>query len=122
MSESLSPRTATVRQARALRRRATLTERTLWILLRDRRLDGLKFRRQVPIGPYVLDLVCLSARLAIEADGPFHDAAHDALRDQWLATQGFQALRFTNSDILCDRHRVIDQIQKASLLPSREKG
>jgi very-short-patch-repair endonuclease len=116
------PRDATTSQARTLRRRATLTERRLWALLRDRRLDGLKFRRQVPVGPYVLDFVCLAHRLIVEADGPFHDPAHDALRDQWLITQGFHVLRFTNNEILGDGFRVIAQIQDtASLLPSREK-
>jgi very-short-patch-repair endonuclease len=113
---------ATVHQARALRRRTTLTERTLWKLLRDRRLADLKFRRQVPIGPYVVNFVCLAHRLVVEADGPFHDPAHDALRDQWLTTQGFRVLRFANRDILGASFSVIDQIQEtASLLPLREK-
>ena len=111
---------ATTRQARVLRRSATLTERTLWTLLRDRRLAGLKFRRQIPVGPYVLDFVCLAHRLVIEADGPFHDDAHDALRDRWLAAQGFRTLRFANSDILADRDTVLEKIRD-SLLPSREK-
>jgi very-short-patch-repair endonuclease len=115
-------RPATVNQARTLRRRATLTERTLWTLLRDRRLDGLKFRRQVPIGPYVLDFVCLSHRLVVEADGPFHDPAHDALRDQWLMTQGFHILRFANRDILGAGFSVIDRIlETACRLPLPEK-
>ena len=86
MPQQRLPRPATTAQARALRRRATLTERTLWTRLRDRRLDGLKFRRQVPVGRYVLDFVCLAHRLVIEADGPFHDEDHDAQRDQWLAS------------------------------------
>jgi very-short-patch-repair endonuclease len=115
-----SRRPATTRQARILRHRATLTERTLWTLLRDRRLDGLKFRRQVPIGPYVLDFVCLAHRLVIEADGPFHDDAHDAQRDRWLAAQGFRVLRFRNSDILADRDTVLEKVRE-SLLPSRVK-
>jgi very-short-patch-repair endonuclease len=114
-------RPATTYQARALRRRATLTERTLWTLLRDRRLDGLKFRRQVPIGPYVLDFVCLAHRLVVEADGPFHDPEHDALRDQWLATQDFRVLRFTNKDILNAPFDVIGRIHQTVLLPLREK-
>jgi very-short-patch-repair endonuclease len=115
-------RPATVNQARVLRRRATLTERSLWTLLRDRRLDGLKFRRQVPIGPYVVDFLCLAHRLIVEADGPFHDPAHDALRDQWLATQGFCVLRFGNRAILGAGFDVIDRILATiSLLPSREK-
>ncbi len=117
-----SPRPATTAQARALRRRATLTERTLWARLRDRRLNGLKFRRQAPVGPCVLDFVCVARRLVIEADGPFHDAAKDAQRDQWLAAQGFHVLRFANVDILGASPALIDTIlETASLLPSREK-
>ena len=114
-------RPATATQARTLRRRATLTERTLWMLLRDRRLSGLKFRRQLPVGPYVLDFVCLSRRLVIEADGPFHDTAHDALRDQWLATQDFRVLRFTNGEIQSDAHGVLEKIRSA-LPQSGEKS
>ena len=91
-------------------------------MLRDRRLDGLKFRRQVPIGPYVLDFVCLSLRLIVEADGPFHDPDHDAHRDQWLRTQGFQVIRFENRAILGARFDVVAKIlETASLLPLREK-
>jgi len=92
-------RTATVRQARAFRRTAPSTERYLWKLLRDRRLEGLKFRRQFPVGPYVLDFVCLRHRLAIEADGPFHDPDRDRERDAWLMAQGFRVLRFPNHQI-----------------------
>jgi very-short-patch-repair endonuclease len=117
MPETPTPRSATVAQARALRRRATLTERILWRLLRDRRLDGLKFRRQVPVGPYVLDFVCLARRLVVEADGPFHDPAHDARRDRWLAAQGFRVLRFANRDILCASAGVIDAILDAAAAP-----
>jgi very-short-patch-repair endonuclease len=113
-------RPATTNQARALRRRASLTERMLWKLLRDRRLDGLKFRRQVPIGPYILDFVCLARRLAIEADGPFHDPTRDTRRDQWLATQGFRVLRFENQAILSSRDDVIAAILDAALLPVRD--
>lgn len=122
MPEPRKPRPATTAQARSLRRRATLTERTLWTRLRDRRLDGLKFRRQVPIGPYVLDFVCLAHSLVIEADGPFHDEDQDAQRDQWLKSQGFHVLRFANRDILADGFRIADQIlETIALLPSREK-
>jgi very-short-patch-repair endonuclease len=103
-------RNATAPQARALRRRATETERFLWKLLRDRRLIGLKFRRQVPIGRYVLDFVCLRHHLVLEADGPFHDAEHDAERDAWLAAQGFRVLRFANKDIFSRASQVIEKI------------
>jgi very-short-patch-repair endonuclease len=89
----------TSRRARALRRSSTATERRLWGLLRAKRLDGLKFRRQVPIGRYVADFLCLRHRLIVEADGPFHEAEKDAARDAWLRDQGFRVLRFTNSQI-----------------------
>jgi very-short-patch-repair endonuclease len=68
----------------------------LWELLRDRRLDGMKFRRQVPIGPFVVDFACLEHRLIVEADGPLHDPIKDAERDAWLVGQGFQVVRFRN--------------------------
>ncbi len=86
-------------RAREMRREPALYERRLWILLRDRRLNGLKFRRQMAIGPYVADFVCLRHRLIIEADGPFHDAKRDRVRDAWLVRQGFRVLRFPNGQI-----------------------
>ncbi|HEV2531185.1 endonuclease domain-containing protein [Phenylobacterium sp.] len=89
----------TSRRAHTLRRNSTATERRLWGLLRAKRLEGLKFRRQVPIGPYVADFLCLRHRLIVEADGPFHEADTDAVRDAWLCAQGFRVLRFTNSQI-----------------------
>ena len=95
-------RNATVNQARALRRSAPSTERFLWRLLRDRILEGLKFRRQAPMGPYMVDFVCLRHRLVVEADGPFHDAAHDAERDAWLARNGFCVLRISNTEVSRD--------------------
>ena len=107
-------RRASIDQARGLRRSAPATERSLWKLLRDRRLDGLKFRHQVPIGPYVADFVCLRHRLVIEADGPFHDPQQDAVRDAYLARQGFRVLRFSNHEIDIGEHRVIAAILAAA--------
>jgi very-short-patch-repair endonuclease len=92
-------REAAIERARRLRRNPTETERVLWGRLRQRRLGGLKFRRQVPMGPYVLDFVCLRHRLVVEADGPFHDPTQDAVRDAWLKAKGFRVLRFTNAEI-----------------------
>ena len=92
-------REATIRRARRLRRNPSSTERAFWDRLRQRRLAGLKFRRQTPLGPYVLDFVCLRHRLVIEADGPFHDPVHDATRDAWLMAKGFRVLRFSNQEI-----------------------
>ena len=70
----------------------------------------MKFRRQVPLGPYVLDFVCLRYRLVTEADGPFHEPAQDALRDAWLAAKGFRVLRFPNTDIQLRDWQVIARI------------
>ncbi len=92
-----------VGRARRLRKDATATERLLWGLLRGRNFAGLKFRRQMPIGPYVVDFVCVRHRLVIEADGPFHDAEQDRARDRWLASEGFRILRFTNAQVTAER-------------------
>jgi very-short-patch-repair endonuclease len=89
----------TSRRAHTLRRNSTAAERKLWVLLRAKRLQGLKFRRQVPIGPYTVDFLCLRHRLVVEADGPFHEPGKDSIRDAWLHEQGFRVLRFTNSQI-----------------------
>jgi very-short-patch-repair endonuclease len=64
-----------------MRKAPAATERLLWRLLRDKQVDGLKFRRQVPLGPYIADFACMRHRIVIEADGPFHDAEGDAKRD-----------------------------------------
>jgi very-short-patch-repair endonuclease len=102
--------------ARRLRRAPPATERLLWTLLRDRRLDGLKVRRQVPLGRYVADFVCLRHRLIIEADGPHHeDSPTDETRDAWLRGQGFRVLRFTNQAIQDFPDTVLTQILKATL-------
>jgi very-short-patch-repair endonuclease len=103
-------RKATINQARALRRSTPATERYLWTILRDRKLADLKFRRQFPLGPYVLDFVCLYHRLVVEADGPFHDPEHDAKRDAFLSAKGFRVLRFTNGEIHSADHRVANRI------------
>ena len=78
-------------RARAMRRAPTDAERRLWRLLRDRRLSGLKFRRQVPVGPYIVDFLCVGARLIVEADGSQHaENSRDKVRDAYLARQGWK--------------------------------
>ena len=93
-------------RAKRLRRRMTLPEILLWQELRRRQLST-HFRRQHPIGPYVLDFYCARSRLCIEVDGSTHDyevqARRDERRDAWLATQGIRVLRFDATDILEDR-------------------
>jgi very-short-patch-repair endonuclease len=106
-------REAATKRARRLRRNPTATERAVWERLRQRRLEGLKFRRQMPLGPYVLDFVCLRHRLVIEADGPFHDPVCDAERDAWLKAKGFRVLRFSNREILGSPGLVADRILAA---------
>ncbi len=83
--------------ARDLRNNMTRVEWWLWSRLRFGQLDGWKFRRQAPIGDYIVDFVCLSARLVVEIDGPDHEyrEVQDARRDAWLESQGFHVIRFT---------------------------
>ena len=104
--------------ARRMRRAQTMNERALWTLLRGRRLEGLKFRRQVPIGRYVVDFLCLRHRLIVEADGPHHeDSLHDIERDAWLGRQGFRILRVPNKEIEDWPERVLDRIRAAVAVP-----
>ena len=87
--------------ARQLRARMTDAERKLWFALKDRRFAAFKFRRQVPVGPYIADLLCFEKRLIVEVDGGQHaDSVRDAERDNWLAQNEFQVLRLWNSDLL----------------------
>jgi very-short-patch-repair endonuclease len=100
--------------ARRLRNEPPVTERPLWALLRDRRLEGLKFRRQVPLGRHVADFLCHHHRLIVEADGPHHEnSLHDVERDAWLRGQGFRVLRFTNQRIQGEPDAVLAEILKA---------
>ena len=103
-------------RAKDMRREPALYERRLWRLLRDRRLDGLKFRRQVVIGRYIADFLCHRHRLIVEADGPSHEdrADSDAERDAWLTAENFLVLRFPNSQIENRPWEVIDAIIAAS--------
>src|SRR5450631_197339 len=102
--------------ARRLRRDMTIAETILWRGLRNRG-NGAKFRRQVPIGPYVADFVCIAGRLIIELDGPPHDEAeqrlHDVSRDAWLRAQGWRVLRFSNDLVIGGGNIVLDEIRKA---------
>jgi very-short-patch-repair endonuclease len=103
--------------ARALRRNQTDAERTMWLLLRDRRLGGAKFRRQLPIGTYVADFVSIEHRLIVELDGGQHaDSAFDVRRDAFLAANGWRVLRFCNNDTMRNRAGVLETIQQAVAL------
>ncbi|RAZ75111.1 endonuclease domain-containing protein [Mesorhizobium atlanticum] len=97
--------------ARSMRREPTEAEDRLWHELRGRRLDNIKFRRQVPMGRYVADFVCAEARLIVEIDGSQHaESRHDQERDAELKARGFRVLRFWNDDVLKELDAVCDTI------------
>jgi very-short-patch-repair endonuclease len=89
----ISPRAAT------LRRDMTKAELRLWFALRDRRLDGLKFRRQATLGPFVVDFLCVQARLIVEIDGGQRGPEADAHRDGYIAAKGYSIIRFWNNEV-----------------------
>jgi very-short-patch-repair endonuclease len=97
--------------ARRLRKHSTVAEQKLWRYLRARSLAGLKFARQEPIGPYVVDFVCREKRLVIEVDGGQHaDSSNDSARDQWLADHRYRVVRFWNNEVLENIEGVWDAI------------
>jgi len=100
--------------ARRLRREMTDPERLLWGKLRAHRQDGLAFRRQVPMGQYVVDFACHAARLVVELDGGGHSwaprSARDEARSAWLAERGYRVLRFWNPEVKANLVGVIETI------------
>ncbi|MBK9445853.1 MAG: endonuclease domain-containing protein [Betaproteobacteria bacterium] len=100
--------------AKLLRRNMTDAEQLLWRNLRAGRFFNEKFRRQQPIGPYIVDFAHLGKRLIIEADGGQHNGAvSDAKRDAWLRAQGFTVMRFWNNDILGNLNGVLEAVAEA---------
>jgi very-short-patch-repair endonuclease len=99
-------------RARELRKNPTDAERLLWRKLRLWQIDGFKFRRQQPLGIYIVDFACLEKRLVIEIDGGQHaeDALYDRRRDDWLRAQDFIVLRFWNHDVLNNITGVLERI------------
>ena len=102
------------RRARALRQATTPAEARLWQHLRDRRLNGLKFRRQHPIGPFYADFCCSAARLVVEVDGDTHGerAAYDTRRTEWLSQAGYEVVRVTNEDVSVRLDVVLEMIRE----------
>jgi very-short-patch-repair endonuclease len=108
----------TLARAQRLRHELTDAERKLWSVLRNRQLQGAKFRRQQPIGPFIADFVCQNGRLVIEADGGQHsDSLADARRTAFLESKGYRVLRFWNNDILNNVDGVAQVIAKALSTP-----
>jgi very-short-patch-repair endonuclease len=101
-------------QAKKLRANMTDAERRLWYWLRARRFDGHKFKRQIPIGPYVVDFACLNRKLVVEVDGGQHaESWRDRTRDDYLEREGFRVLRFWNNDVLGNTQGVLEVIVSA---------
>ncbi len=98
--------------ARKLRKNMTDAERRLWYDLRHRQIGHARFRRQAPIGPYIVDFVCFESRLIIELDGSQHaiDLKEDLRRTHWLNEQGFRVIRFWNYQIFEDGEAVLEAI------------
>ena len=102
-------------RAKELRKTPTPTEQILWAYLRNRKLCGLKFRRQHPIGPYIVDFYYAQHKLAVELDGGVHlnQAAYDLERTAYLAERGIQVLRVKNEIVEDDVEKVMDRIASA---------
>ena len=110
-----------VQRARALRHQATDAEQYLWRHLRASQLQGHKFRRQHPVGPYFADFACIASRLIVELDGGQHASgdgmARDAARSRFLQSQGWQVLRFWNHQVLTELPGVLQVIVQTLLNP-----
>jgi very-short-patch-repair endonuclease len=107
----------TVATARKLRRNQTDAELKLWLHLRNRRLDGLKFRRQVRIAGFVADFLCEDAKLIVEVDGGQHaESERDLARSKVLQAAGFEVLRFWNNDVWENVEGVLEPIREMARL------
>jgi very-short-patch-repair endonuclease len=111
----------TVAVARALRRRLTDAERTLWRHLRDRATGALKFRRQQPIGAHIADFACWNGRLVVEVDGGQHNAAVDTARTAAIEAAGWMVLRVWNNDVLANTAGVLETILAVAQARVRER-
>jgi very-short-patch-repair endonuclease len=109
--------------ARRLRNEPTHWERRLWEWLRTlRKTHGLHFRRQDPVGRFIADFACHSAKLVIELDGPFHESEKDSDRDAWFAKAGYRTLRFPNELVIPQWDRVVAKIEHALGIGDRLDG
>jgi very-short-patch-repair endonuclease len=105
----------TFQNARRLRKNMTPTEKILWSYLGKKQLNGMRFRKQHPIGDYIADFYCHELKLIIEVDGPIHNQKleYDRTRTEEMAKVGLQVIRFTNDEIIADIGSVIEKIKCA---------
>jgi len=113
-------------RAKNLRQTQTEAEMFVWSELRGRRFSGYKFRRQVPVGNFIVDFLCLDRRVIVELDGGQHNEAstrvYDRQRDGWLRAEGFDVLRFWNSDVFLEWEAIAERIwQTLQNRPSKRK-
>jgi len=104
-----------IKFAKSMRRQPTNAEAIIWATLRGARMQGFKFKRQQPIGAYIVDFVCFECGLVVEIDGGQHadDVSADQYRTQWLQSQGFRILRFWNNEVIERRDDVLESIIRA---------
>ena len=102
--------------ARRLRRNKTPAEQKLWEALKGKKLGGLKFRTQHPVGPFILDFYCPARKLVVELDGEVHEkqADYDESRTQQLENYGYRVIRFRNEEVLDDLPSVFERILQAA--------
>ncbi|MAO24897.1 MAG: hypothetical protein CMJ35_14985 [Phycisphaerae bacterium] len=114
-------------QAKQLRRKLTPPECRLWLAIKAKKLNGLHFRKQAPLGPYIADFYCHAARLVVEVDGSSHQGErlqHDRQRDAWMHAQGIRVLRISATDVRDHLEGVLLRIQSvaAEQLQLREQA
>ena len=102
-----------IKFAKAMRHQPTNAEAIIWTALRGARLQGCKFKRQQPIGVYIVDFVCIECELVVEIDGGQHDVSEDLARTSWLQSQGFRVLRFWNNEVIERKDDVLESIIRA---------
>ena len=105
--------------AKNLRKKSTDTENYLWLFLRNRQIEGIKFRRQEPMGRFILDFVSYERKLGVEVDRGQHilDQEKDKERDEWLRSQGYEVLRFWDHEVLKNKDGVLEVIREKLLTP-----
>ncbi|MGD9503253.1 MAG: endonuclease domain-containing protein [Methyloceanibacter sp.] len=106
-------------KARSLRHRLTKAEVLLWLELRELKRDGLRFRKQAPIGPYIVDFACLGQKLVVEVDGDLHETEsglrHDRNRDAYLRGLGYEVLRFDHPHVMSNAWHIAQVVRGVAL-------